>query len=137
VTSPLGNINKPLDSVPVPVGQPLNPLMPVNRVSGVKPGRRWVVHENDPLKDAIAALVREKFGEYGLKLPEQKFEPLIGEVLSEAQNLDWNEQSVACWVIEYRRDEVIARTWVRIADGKVLEQEAFQKGEQLTIVRDQ
>ena len=39
-------------------------------------------------------------------------------------------------MIEYRRDELVARTWVRVSDGKVLKQEAFQKGETLTLVRD-
>ena len=102
----------------------------------MKPGRWWLVHENDPLGEAVGALVREKFGEYGFKLPEKKQEPLIGAVLSEQQTLDWHGQSVACWVIEYRRDEVVARTWVRVSDGKVLKQEAFQKGERLTIERD-
>jgi hypothetical protein len=111
--------------------------MPVNRIGDVKPGRRWVVHENNPLEDAIGALMREKMGEFGLKLPEKKREPLIGEVLSQTQNLDWNGESVACWVIEYRREEVVARTWVRESDGKVLKQEAYGKGEQLTIERNQ
>jgi hypothetical protein len=134
---PFGNVSKELDPVPVPVGQPLNPLMPVNRLTGVKPGRRWVVHESDPLAAAINTLVREKLGEYGFKLPEEKREPLIGAVLSDPQNLDWHGQSVACRVIEYRREEVEARTWVRVADGKVLRQEAYKKGERLTIVRDE
>ncbi len=105
MTSPLGNLNKTLDPIAVPKGQPLNPLQPVNRISGVRPGRRWVVHESDPLGEAVGALVREKLGEYGFKLPEKKQEPLIGAVLSDPQNLDWYGQSVACWVIEYRRDE--------------------------------
>jgi hypothetical protein len=137
VRSTLGNLNKTLDPVPVPKGQPLNPLMPVNRIGDVKPGRRWVVHESNPLEDAVGALMREKASEFGLKLPEKKREPLIGEVLSQTQTLDWNGESVACWVIEYRREEVVARTWVRESDGKVLRQEAYGKGERLTIERDQ
>ena len=39
-------------------------------------------------------------------------------------------------MIEYRREEPVARTWVRASDGKVLKQEAFQKGETLTIIRN-
>jgi hypothetical protein len=38
-------------------------------------------------------------------------------------------------VIEYRRTEVVARTWVRVADGKVLRQELSEKGEALTFER--
>jgi len=133
---PFGNLSKELDAVPVPVGQPLNPLMPVNRLAGVKSGRRWVVHESDPLDAAINALVREKLGEYGLNLPEKEPGPLIGEVLSGVRDLDWHGQSVACRVIEYRREEVEARTWVRVSDGKVLRQEAYKKGDRFTVERD-
>ena len=51
--------------------------------------------------------------------------------------MHWNGEAVSCWVIEYRRDEPVARTWVRASDGKVLKQEAFQKGEvRLTLLRD-
>ena len=38
-------------------------------------------------------------------------------------------RTVPCWVIEYRGDELAARTWVACRDGKVLRQEAFEKGE--------
>jgi len=131
------SLGRTLDPVPVPQGQPLNPLQPVNRIVGVRPGRRWIVNESDPLKEAVATVLAEVAGKYGLKPPEEKRAALIGEVLSEPQDLDWHGESVACWVIEYRREEVVARTWVRVSDGKVLRQEAFQKGEQLTIERDQ
>lgn len=137
IRSSLGDLTRTLDPVPVPSGQPLNPLLPVNRISGLKPGRRWVVHESDPLGEAITTLLTEQAGRFGLKLPARPREPLIGEVLTELQLLDWNRESVPCRVIEYRRDEIAARTWVRATDGKVLKQEAFQKGERLTIERDQ
>jgi hypothetical protein len=126
-------LNKTLDPVPVPKGQPLNPMQPVNRIAGVRPGRRWVVHESNPLNDAVRAVASD----FGVKPPEQTKRPLIGEVLSEPRDLDWNGQRVSCWVIEYRRDEVEVRTWVRVSDGKVLKQEAFQKGESLVIEREE
>ena len=134
---PIGNLAKELDPVPVPRGQPLNPLQPVNRIANVRPGRRWVVHESDPLKEAVALLVKGKAAEYGLRLPEEKRDALIGEVLADQQTLDWQGEAARCWVIEYRRNELVARTWVRASDGKVLRQEAFEKGETLTLVRNQ
>lgn len=130
---PPRTLSKALDPVPVPKGQPLNPMQPVNRIGGVRPGRRWHVHESDPMKDVREALVKE----LGIKPPDEKKGPLIGEVLSDRQEIVWQKQPAACWVIEYRRDgEVEVRTWVRAADGKVLKQEAYQKGETLTVDRD-
>ncbi len=134
---PIGNFAKELAPIPVPKGQPLNPLQPVNRIADLRPGRRWVVHESDPLKEVVAALTNEKLGEFGIKLPEENRTHLIGAVLSDQHSLDWHGRVVSCWVIEYRRDELIARTWVRASDGKVLKQEAFQKGDTLTIIRDE
>ncbi len=127
-------VNRKLDPVPVPAGQPLNPLQPVNRIAGVKPGRRWAVHESNPLDDVMLALAAE----YGLKLPEQKRGPLIGEVQPSPQELQCRDETVSCWVIEYRREaELEARTWVRVSDGKVMKQEAFHKGDTLAIDRDE
>jgi hypothetical protein len=130
-------VNRALDPVPVPSGQPLNPLQPLNRIANLRPGQRWVVHEIDPLKEAVAALVQEKAGEFGFRLPEKKREALVAEVLASPQSLRWNDEDVACWVIEYRGGEARARTWVRVADGKVLRQEAIRDGEALALERDE
>lgn len=138
IKSPFGTVNKALDPVPVPRGQPLNPLQPVNRVTNVRPGRRWVVSESDPLGEAVAAFVRAQAAQYGLKVPEEKREPLLAEVLSGTQAIDWHGHESECWVIEYRRGpDLKARTHIRTSDGKVLRQEAFQKGETLRIERDE
>ncbi|WP_439625307.1 hypothetical protein [Gemmata sp.] len=138
ITSPFGNVSQALDPVPVPRGQPLNPLQPVNRVTNVRPGRRWVVSESDPLGEAVGAFVRSQAAQYGLKLPEEKREPLLAEVLTDPQTIDWRGHGSECWVIEYRRGpDVAARTHIRTADGKVLRQEAFKSGETLRIERDE
>ncbi|HEV3436857.1 MAG TPA: hypothetical protein VG122_05835 [Gemmata sp.] len=132
ITSSLGNFEQTLDPVPVPKGQPLNPLQPINRLTNLIPGRSWYVSMSNPLDDALFAVARK----FGVKVPEKMREPLFAQVLSDPQNLNWQEQLVPCWVIEYRQDEPVARTWVRVSDGKVLKQEAFRGGEQLTIERD-
>jgi hypothetical protein len=126
-------VRRTLDPVPVPRGQPLNPLQPVNRINGVTSGREWVVHESNPLNDALLAVA----GELGVRPPKNE-EPLVGRVQTDERDLEWNRQTVACRVIEYRRaGELKVRTWVRAADGKVLKQEAFEKGETLAIERDE
>jgi hypothetical protein len=127
-----------LDPVPVPRGgQPLNPLQPVNRLAHLRGGLGWQVSESNPLQDAVANLLRKKLGEFGIRLPDQKQkDSLVAKVGDEPRSLTWQKQDVPCWVIEYRRAEVVARTWVRASDGKVLRQEAFEKGETLTFERE-
>lgn len=127
-------MNRTLDPVPVPKGQPLNPMQPVNRIAGVTPGRQWVVHESNPLDDAIANLA----GEFGAKPRDEKPAALIGEVQSDARELRRANHTDTCWVIEYRREgELQARTWVRTTDGKVLKQEAYKKGDTIALERDE
>jgi hypothetical protein len=135
--TPLGNIDRDLDPVPVPSGHALDPLQPVSRLANVRPGRRWVVREVNPLEEAIAALFKDKLGELARSLPERKREPLIAEVLSDPEPTTWNDMPVSCWVIEYRGGDVRARTWVRVSDGKVLRQEALLMGERLAIERSE
>jgi hypothetical protein len=132
-----GNLAGDIDPVPVPRGgQPLNPLQPVSRLH-VRAGQQWEIHESNPLQEAVVALLKKKVGEAGLRLPEEKRrESLVGQVSNSPQPLSWQKAEVACWVIEYRRTEPVARTWVRASDGKVLRQEAFEKGENLTFERE-
>ena len=126
-----------LPPVPVPNGHALNTLQVVNRVTGIRPRQEWVVHEVNPLSDAVGLLAREVLGKAGVTLPEAKRDSLIARVSSATQDMTWKDEPVPCWVIEYRDAEVKARTWVRASDGKVLKQEAFDKGEHLTVLRDE
>lgn len=132
------NLSGDLDPVAVPKGLPLNPLQPVNRIANVTGGQRWEVSESNPMQEAVGALLRKKLAEFGLRLPdEKKKESLVAEVGREPQTLRLAKgEEVLCWVIEYRRAEPVARTWVRASDGKVMRQEAFEKGESLTFERE-
>jgi hypothetical protein len=127
-----------IDPVPVQRGQPLNPLQPVNRIANVRGGQQWIVSEYNPLQDALGSLFRKQLAKTHIPLGEAKpKETLIAEVSATPQNLQWQNQDVACWVIEYRRkQDAIARTWVRASDGKVLRQEAFEGGETLAFDRE-
>jgi hypothetical protein len=135
VRSSLGDVKQDLEPIPVPAGQALNPLHVSNRLTGVKPGQQWVVHEIDPLGEALAALVKSKLP--GVPLGDRKREAVIARVLPEPESLTWQRRDVSCWVIEYRKGEARARTWVRVSDGKVLRQEAFGIGEKLAVEREE
>jgi hypothetical protein len=112
-------------------GTVLNPLHPVNRLAGVRPGQRWRMPLIDPLADALAAKLAEE-------LPAGKMGPrfLDAEVLPDVKVLNWDKHDVPCLVIEYRNDEITARTWVRSSDGLVLRQEADRDGDRLIMQRE-
>jgi hypothetical protein len=134
--------------VPVPDGQVLNPLMPVDRLRGVTPGRRWAVRQVDPLRDALGELLvkglQEELAKQGKKkaaaaavtLPPSP--ELLAEVLREPVQLDRRGGPVECWVIEYKSENppITARTYVRRDDGRVLRQEATAYGERMRFERD-
>jgi len=128
--------DRELDPIPVPEGQALTPLQPVNRIANVRPGQTWAVREIDPLRDAIASMLRKEGEQFGLKLPEPAREPLIAEVLSSPQVRNWADTETSCWVIEYRGRAARARTWVRVTDGKVLRQEAIQDDDRIALERE-
>lgn len=134
-------IDRELEPVPVPAGQVLNPMMPLNRLRDVQPGRRWVIRIVDPLQDAMNVLLREmaKESKFTLSaLPNPGNRELLAEVKRTPEKLDRkNAPPIECWVIEYRGDEVQARTWVSTADGRVMRQEASGLGEKLRFDRDE
>ena len=133
-------VKRDLDPIPVKEGQALNPLQPVNRIAHLRPGRRWMVHEVNPLGEALAALFQEQVGKRGLRVPEEPRDAFLAEVGSSPELLRWGlpgrENESVCWVIDYRRGEATARTWVQVSDGKVLRQEAMLMGDRLALERE-
>ncbi|CAN5518784.1 hypothetical protein BH11PLA2_BH11PLA2_20080 [soil metagenome] len=132
-------LDEPFEPVPVPAGQVLQPLQPMNRLRGVKPGHRWMIREVNPLTDAVTLLVSKMLKGNGLdslmKQGTQKPE-MIAEVRSEPVMLKLRNNEVSCWVIDYRSQEVTARTWVAVDGGKVLRQDANGMGETLMLLRE-
>ncbi|OWK45289.1 hypothetical protein [Fimbriiglobus ruber] len=134
-------ITRALEPVPVPGGQVLNPMTPVGRLRDIQPGRRWVIRVVDPLRDAVYVMTRDVVkqselaaGALGSRPESQE---LIAEVLSTPERLERKlSDPVDCWVIEYRGEGVEARTWVNVADGRVMRQEASGFGEKLRFERE-
>lgn len=140
----------PLVPTPVPSESVVNPMQPVTRIRGLRPGQTWEQSLVDPLADAMRAslpkLIAEagkNFGAKGIDLDKLGL-PLGGEpmvlratVLRETQELTYKKVTDVCRVIEYRAgDTVVARTWVGVADELVRRQEAFQAGETLILQRE-
>ncbi|HYH65515.1 MAG TPA: hypothetical protein VD866_12535 [Urbifossiella sp.] len=134
IDSPLLKVKRDLDPVPVPDGQALSPLQPVGRIANVRAGQRWVVHEINPLHDAMSSLLKGVVG-----LPEEKREAFVATVGDRPEPLVWgrDKAEVMCWVIDYRAGESRVRTWVRADDGRVLRQEASRDGESIALERDE
>ena len=137
--SPQPVVDRDLDPVPAPGGQVLNPLMPLNRLRGVRPGRRWVVQAVDPLAEAGVLLVRELGKDSALvrAIPVPKAQELFAAVDDDPQLLERDKgEPVPCWVIRYRRgSDGEARTWVAVSDGRVMRQEAVTSGDSIRFDR--
>jgi hypothetical protein len=139
IDSPLLKAKRDLDPVPVPDGQALSPLQPVGRLAGVRGGQRWVVHEINPLRDAMSSLLKGFVGQQGFGIPDEKREAFVATVGDRPEPLAWGKDKagVMCWVIEYRGGGARVRTWVRTDDGRVLRQEATREGESIALERDE
>jgi hypothetical protein len=125
----LGDLRGDIDPVEVGErGSVLNPLHPLARIGGLRPGQSWRQPAlADPTGDAIA-------GHFGV---EARAPALEARVLPEAQPFVWDGRERSCLVIEYRDDddELRARTWVLRDGGQVLRQEAWQDREHWVFTR--
>jgi hypothetical protein len=137
------------DSVPLSGrGSLLNPLQPVNRLTGLRPGRTWQIPLFNPLQILTAARIEGK----NTRDPAMvtvltvlallksnanvgQLKRLTATVLDGTQSLFWDDHEETCVVIEYRDGDRSAHTWVRKKDGTVLQQEFDMGGEQLVLKR--
>jgi hypothetical protein len=130
-----GRFAPQLESTDPPRGSVLNPMHPVPRVTGLRPGQTWRQPLFDPRHDILkAAYDQSGFAKF-FPLPSMPT-TLNAQVLSAPQSLDWNGPHL-CLVIEYRGDDdYVARTWVRMSDGAVLRQEAGGHGDMVVLQRE-
>jgi hypothetical protein len=108
-------------------GSVLMPLHPVNHVRGLRPGQTWHMPLVDPLGDALAALVPGS--QPGTTTVFAKVEP-------QTRTLQSGKQEIECYVIEYKSDDLNGRTWVRVSDGLVMQQEATMSGDTWILQRE-
>lgn len=138
IESPLGRLEPELPPVPMTGVSVLNPLHPVRKITGLRPGQTWVQPLVDPLSEAVRESVRAAATKLlGRPLPLSDAGPReLTATVTGPRALEWNNRSVDCLVIEYAGGDFQARVWVRQSDGDVLRQEADAPGEQLELERE-
>jgi hypothetical protein len=108
-------------------GSVLMPLHPVNHVRGLRLGQSWHMPLVDPLGDALAAL---------LPGSQPGTTTVFAKVQPQTRMLQAGKQEIECFVIEYISDDLNGRTWVRVADGLVMQQEATLSGDTWILQRE-
>jgi hypothetical protein len=132
----MGAYQPTLPSTDPPHGRLLNPMHPVPRVTGLRPGQSWKQPLTDPRTDILRAVYEQAGLDKIIPLPQPPAD-LTATVMSQPRILKRSTSNRPCWVIEYRGDEdYIARTWVAASDGEVLRQEAGWHGEMLILQRE-
>ncbi len=125
-----------LERVPVSAhGSVIDPLHPVNRIRGLRPGQHWQTPLIDPLADSINAMV-QKDPALALLKKDRSTPILHAEVLGGPRQIEYGGSYWGCLVIEYRGDDMVAHTWVRESDGLVLKQDATFWGDHLVLERN-
>jgi hypothetical protein len=137
----LGIYEPALPPVPPTRGTVLNPLHPVPRITGLRPGQHWRQPLVDPRSDILRALTANlPGGDQASALAAPGPQSLVAEVRPEPEVLAWEGGEQPCLVIDYRGDlqgeEFKAHTWVRASDGLVLRQEVEAHGELLVMQRE-
>ncbi len=129
-----------LGEVRIPVagrGGALNPLDPLNRVTGLSAGRRWRIALFDPLGSELSKALGPQFQEVLEAVQGMTIPTLEAEVRDD--DLAWDGADVPCFKIEYRKpgeQELAAATWVRRRDGLVLQQFSRHELLELTLRRE-
>ena len=138
VESPGGVIEPKLEPFPVSRAGVLNPLHPVNRIQGLRPGMRWTLPLVDPIAAARSFAIRGLASAFGVDLGKSSSAGELEAVVVGPKSLSMLSQgkTVECLVIEYHGDDYSVRTWVRVSDGTVMRQEATTSGEEWVLERE-
>lgn len=133
-----GPAKEPLAPIKLTSKNAFSPLQPLQKYPPLRPGQTWRVSNLDPVSEAMNAAVRQIASKkWGLNFspPEQPKE-LRAEVQKDTEEVVHRDKTYTCRVILFEGDRMSARTWVDVADGKVVRQEATGMGETVRLQRD-
>lgn len=136
--SELGELKQPYGPTAVKGTNVFSPLQPLFRIGGLRPGKSWKLNQINPIDDAFRTALEQIATRFAIQIPPlpSGTTELLAEVLPEIRKLEMKEGTKKCFVIEYRNDKLVARTWVDAEDGTVWRQEAFMGGDQLALERN-
>lgn len=139
-------IQQPFGPIELKSKNVFSPMQPLFRIKGLQPGRSWKMNDFDPLNEAFRAGIQQMLDNFAkdkdgksflpFALPSSKSSEVLARVSDEIQELQIKDKTHSCYVIDYRGDNMQAKTWVKVEDGMVLRQEAFGFGEQLILQRE-
>lgn len=138
--SPVGDFEPTVPPYPITQAGVFNPLHPVTRIQGVRPGMKWQLPLVDPVSDArwfaIQAMMPADFVKPLAQVTASATVKMLSAEVTGPTVLPSSKPAISCNVIEYRGEGYSGRTWLRIPDGAVLRQEAATGGEQLVLERE-
>src|SRR5258707_903491 len=95
-----GKVDVKLDPIEAPTRSILNPMHPVPKITGLRPGRRWQMPVLNPLGDVVQPAINAILANKGLKevklnlFTESKF--VNAEVLTETAMIPYEEKEYLC-----------------------------------------
>jgi hypothetical protein len=123
-------------------GNILNPLNPIHRLQGIRPGQRWRQSVIAPQEEIIRAALAKLPGTGPAAAAFGSAEPrsLDAIVRITPEFLETDHGAIECLVIDYRGEwngvEQSAQTWIRRDDGLVMRQQAMTAGRVLVLTRE-
>ena len=135
-------VKVPLDPVKLESRNVLVPLQPGQKYPPLRPGQSWRATHIDPLGEAMdgalqlmVAQVLPGAGPGGIGMSRRP-PLLLAKVQADVAEVTTREQVHNCRVIVFDGDGVLVRTWVDMADGRIIRQEAVYHGETISLQRE-
>ncbi|HEX3148160.1 MAG TPA: hypothetical protein VHR66_08745 [Gemmataceae bacterium] len=141
-----GKTQQALEPIKLVSKNAFSPMQPMQKYPPLRPGQTWRVANLDPVTDALEGAVRQIAdklqrealgGKVLIALPKNKRpKELLAQVQSETEEIAHKGKTYTCRIIVFQADDVKARTWVDIADGRVIRQEASSSGDTIVLQRE-